>query len=89
GGAGEAFPVAAFTDGEHQRVWAWYDRAPGSPLQPKPSQFHGHLLTHLPDGTVLPAGALVYRVESYTAGCSSKFLPPELQDKYGDAATGA
>lgn len=84
GGLGQVFPVAAFADPAHQRVWAWYDRAPGTPLQPKPSQFTGHLMTHLPDGTPLPDGALVYRVESYTAGCSSKFLPPELQEKYGN-----
>jgi hypothetical protein len=84
GGAGQVFPVAAFQDPDHQRVWAWYDRAPETPLQPKPSQFSGHLLTHLPDGTPLPAGALVYKVDAYTAGCSSKFLPPELQAKYGN-----
>ncbi|MEA3144402.1 MAG: hypothetical protein QOG31_1726 [Thermoplasmata archaeon] len=84
GGTGQVFPVAAFTDPDHQRVWAWYDRASESPLQPKPSQFQGRLLSHLPDGTPLPQGALVYQVESYTAGCSSKFLPPELQAKYGN-----
>ncbi|MFO1535053.1 MAG: hypothetical protein ABR586_05265 [Thermoplasmatota archaeon] len=84
GAAGQVFPVAAFQDPDHQRVWAWYDRAPETPLQPKPSQFQGRLLTHLPDGTPLPAGAIIYQVESYTAGCSSKFLPPELQAKYGN-----
>jgi hypothetical protein len=84
GGTGQVFPVAAFQDPDHQRVWAWYDRATENPLQPKPSQFQGHLMTRLPDGTPLPAGALVYQVDSYTAGCSSKFLPPELQAKYGN-----
>ncbi|HUR60979.1 MAG TPA: hypothetical protein VM286_01265 [Candidatus Thermoplasmatota archaeon] len=84
GAAGQVFPVAAFTDPEHQRVWAWYDRGTDSPLQPKPSQFTGRLLSILPDGTPLPAGALVYKVEQYTAGCSSKFLPPELQARYGN-----
>lgn len=82
GTSGQAFPVAAFTDPQHQRVWAWYAKAPEHPLQPKPSQFSGHLMTTLPDGTPLPPGALIYQVDGYTAGCSSKFLPPELQAKY-------
>jgi hypothetical protein len=84
GAVGQVFPLTAFTDPEHQRVWAWYSQPLEHPLQPKPSQFVGHLMTHLPDGTPLPAGALVYQVDEYTAGCSSKFLPPELQAKYGN-----
>lgn len=86
GGEGEAFPVTAFVDPSHQRVWAWYAKAPEHPLQPKPSQFTGHLMTHLPDGTPLPIGAFVYEVDGFTAGCSSKFLPPELQEKYNETA---
>lgn len=46
-------------------------------MQPKPSQFEGTLLTALPDGTPVPDGALLWLVQEYTAGCSSKFLPPE------------
>jgi hypothetical protein len=84
GGPGQSFPVAAFQDPDHQRIWAWYGKAPENPLQPKPSQFVGHLMRTLPDGTPLPTGALVYQVEQYTAGCSSKFLPPELKAKYGN-----
>jgi hypothetical protein len=81
GAPGEAFPVTAFRDGERQRVWAWYPKAPENPMQPKPSQFTGRVLDALPDGTPLPPGAVLYRVEEFTAGCSSKFLPPELQDQ--------
>ncbi len=84
GTAGQAFPVVGFAQdaGPAPVVWAYYDRAPENPLQPKPSQFTGHLLTALPDGTPLPAGTLVWKVDSYTAGCSSKFLPPEAAAKY-------
>ena len=80
GEPGEAFPVTAFRDGERQRVWAWYPKAPENPMQPKPSQFEGQVMTALPDGTPLPAGAVLYQVDEFTAGCSSKFLPPEYQE---------
>lgn len=87
---GVAFPVQAFDDGDGAtpRVWALYAGVLQNPLQPKPSQFEGRLLTALPDGTPLPDGALLYQVDDggITAGCSSKFLPPETERKYGDAA---
>lgn len=84
GDAGQAFPVEAFAQGPGgpTRIWALYGKAPEAPLQPKPSQFKGHLMTSLPDGSPVPEGALVWIVEEYTAGCSSKFLPPEAQQKY-------
>ncbi len=85
---GKAFPVLGFAQsgGPAPVLWAWYDRAPSEPLQPKPSQFGGHLLTTLPDGAPVPVGALVWKVDSYTAGCSSKFLPPEAAAKYNVTA---
>lgn len=64
-------------DGHTPMLWALLEKAPSEPLQPKPGQFTGHLLGQLPDGSPLPPGALVYQVSTYTAGCSSKFLPPE------------
>lgn len=87
GRAGEIFPVVAFSsDGtvhpDTPRVWAHYAKAPEHPMQPKPSQFTGHLLATLPDGTALPEGAIVYEVSQFTAGCSSKFLPPEARAEY-------
>lgn len=89
GRAGEAFPVVAFTpDGivrpDTPRVWAHYGKAPEHPIQPKPSQLTGRLMATLPDGTPLPEGASIYHVETFTAGCSSKFLPPEAQKRYDD-----
>lgn len=84
GRGGQAFPVDGFGTEGVPRIWAFYDRAPDHPMQPKPSQFKGHLLAALPDGSALPEGALVWVVEEYTAGCSSKFLPPEAQEKYAD-----
>lgn len=83
----QAFPVVAFSadakvHADTPRIWAFYDKAPEHPMQPKPSQFTGRLMTTLPDGTPLPDGALVYDVDTFTAGCSSKFLPPEARDKY-------
>lgn len=85
GRAGEAFPVLGFSpDGQVHphtpRVWALYTQAPENPIQPKPSQFTGRLMTALPDGSPLPEGALIYEVTQYTAGCSSKFLPPAYQE---------
>lgn len=87
GHEGEAFPVVGFTADGHRRadtprIWAWYGKAPENPMQPKPSQFTGRLMVALPDGTVLPEGAHIYEVTQYTAGCSSKFLPPAAQKAY-------
>lgn len=74
-----AFTVQAFDDGDGDtpRVWALYGGPLKDPMQPKPSQFTGRLASTLPDGSPLPDGVLVYEVEEYKAGCSSKFLPPE------------
>lgn len=85
GRAAEAFPVVGFSpDGrvhpDTPRVWAVYGKAPEHPMQPKPSQFTGRLLSTLPDGTAIPEGALIYEVTQFTAGCSSKFLPPAYAD---------
>jgi hypothetical protein len=91
GKAGQAFPVEALAGVRDTpvRVWAWYDAAPEHPLQPKPGQFTGRLMERLPDGTPLPPGALVYQVDSYLIGCSSKFLPPGAEERYGpDLVTG-
>jgi len=81
-----AFPVDAFDDGDGHtpRVWAVYDGVLKNPLQPKPSQFKGHLLTQLPDGSPVPDGALLYAVEpgGITMGCSSKFLPEEEKARH-------
>jgi hypothetical protein len=87
GQSGEAYPVVAFTqDGKRHpdtpRIWAYQGKAPENPVQPKPSQFVGRLMTHLPDGTPLPDGAHIFDVREYTAGCSSKFLPPESREAY-------
>ena len=78
-----AFTVQAFDDGDGDtpRVWALYDGPLKDPMQPKPSQFTGRLATALPDGSPLPDGVLVYEVEEFKAGCSSKFLPPEEKAK--------
>ncbi|HLF17013.1 MAG TPA: hypothetical protein VI796_06260 [Candidatus Thermoplasmatota archaeon] len=85
---GTAFPVQGFqgSGGEPPWLWAVYDGTLKSPLQPKPSQFEGRLLSTLPDGTPLPDGALLYGVEpgGITMGCSSKFLPPEDREKYAE-----
>jgi hypothetical protein len=77
--AGRAFTVQAFDDGDGDtpRVWAFYAGPLKQAMQPKPSQFTGHVLARLPDGTPLPDRAVLYQVEEFTAGCSSKFLPPE------------
>lgn len=58
-------------------VWGVYRDVPPEPLEPKPSQFVGRLLDALPAERALADGPLVWSVESYTIGCSSKFLPPE------------
>ncbi|MEK6975480.1 MAG: hypothetical protein AABY18_03960 [Candidatus Thermoplasmatota archaeon] len=75
----DAFTVQAFDDGDGDtpRVWALYGGPLKDPMQPKPSQFTGRLATTLPDGTPVPDGVLVYEVDEFKAGCSSKFLPPE------------
>lgn len=76
---GATFAATAFEDGDGRTpaVWMLMERPPTEPLQPKPGQFTGRLVDRLPDGTLLPRGVLVYQVDTYTAGCSSKFLPPE------------
>ncbi|MES2155620.1 MAG: hypothetical protein V4510_10835 [bacterium] len=86
--AGQAFPIDGFSaeQGHPARIWAIYGKATEHPLQPKPSQFKGHLMASLPDGTPVPDGALIWVVQDYTAGCSSKFLPPEAQAKYNVTA---
>ncbi len=78
------FLIQGFVDenGETPTVLGVYRGTLREPMQPKPSQFKGHLLTELPDGTRLPDGALVYGVDTYTAGCSSKFLPPEAREEH-------
>ncbi len=78
-----AFTVQAFDDGDGDtpRVWALYGGPLKDPMQPKPSQFTGRLASALPDGSPLPDGVLVYEVDEYKAGCSSKFLPPEEKAK--------
>lgn len=84
---GTAFPVRGFQAGAAAPpvIWAVYDGPFKDPLQPKPSQFVGHVATTDAAGQPLPAGAIVYRVDSYTAGCSSKFIPPEEQERLAQA----
>ncbi len=79
------FQIQGFPDenGIQPVVWGVYTGVLTQPMQPKPSQFTGHVASDL-FGTPLPDGALVYFVEEYTAGCSSKFLPPDLQEEYKD-----
>jgi hypothetical protein len=74
------FQVEGFEVGgaSHTRIWAIYDGVMREPLQPKPSQFKGRLMSEMA-GVALPPGALVYGVEQVTVGCSSKFLPAEYQ----------
>lgn len=76
---GRAFAIQAFHDStaDTPRIWGLYSGTLKEPMQPKPSQFTGSLLTHLPDGTPVPDGAFLYDVQDFKAGCSSKFLPPE------------
>ncbi len=69
-------------NGEIPAVFGVYHGSLREPMQPKPSQFQGHLLTELADGTPLPDGTLLFGVQEYTAGCSSKFLPPEAREEY-------
>jgi hypothetical protein len=74
-----AFAIQAFHDAtaDTPRIWGVYAGTLKEPMQPKPSQFTGNLLTTLPDGRPVPDGALIYDVQDFKAGCSSKFLPPE------------
>lgn len=83
----DAFTVQAFDDGDGDtpRVWALYGGPLKDPMQPKPSQFTGRLATTLPDGSPMPEGVLVYQVEEFKAGCSSKFLPPEEKARLEDS----
>ncbi len=76
---GLAFPIEAFDDGDGHspRIWAVLPGPASQPLQVKPSQFTGQLLTHDATGAPLPPGVLIWTVDEYVAGCSSKFLPPE------------
>jgi hypothetical protein len=78
-----AFTVQAFDDGDGDtpRIWALYDGPLKDPMQPKPSQFTGRLATALPDGSPVPDGVLIYDVDEFKAGCSSKFLPPEEKER--------
>ncbi|MEK6984957.1 MAG: hypothetical protein AABX89_01065 [Candidatus Thermoplasmatota archaeon] len=82
--SGQVFPVQGFDvgGGTLPAVWAWYELGTKEPLQAKPSQFIGRLLTELPDGTPIPDGVLIWHVESYLSSCSSKFTPPEVAEKY-------
>ncbi len=80
------FQIQGFPDdnGIQPIVWGVYEGVLRDPLQAKPSQFVGRVAATLPGGLEVPAGALIYHVDEYTAGCSSKFLPPELQEEYKD-----
>ena len=79
-----AVPADDFADGDAYtpRLWTLIPaQLVREPLQPKPSQFTGGLLRTLPDGTPLPDGALLWAVEDFKVGCSSKFLPPEERER--------
>lgn len=80
---GRLFAIEAFRDStaDTPRIWGVYDGTLKDPMQPKPSQFTGRLMATLPDGRPLPDGALLYHVEEFKAGCSSKFLPPEEKER--------
>jgi len=80
---GRAFAIEAFHDATQDtpRVWGVYAGVLKDPMQAKPSQFTGHLLTRLPDGSPMPDGAFVYDVQEFKAGCSSKFLPPQEKER--------
>ncbi|HUR26200.1 MAG TPA: hypothetical protein VM327_09335 [Candidatus Thermoplasmatota archaeon] len=80
---GRAFAIQAFHDStaDTPRIWGVYSGPLKEPMQPKPSQFTGSLMTHLPDGTPVPDGAYLYDVQDFKAGCSSKFLPPEEKER--------
>ena len=86
---GRVFAIEAFHDATQDtpRIWGLYGGVLKDPMQPKPSQFTGHLLTRLPDGRPMPDGAFVYGVEEFKAGCSSKFLPPEEKERLDRSGT--
>lgn len=75
----EGFPDG---DGASPTVWGVYHGTLRDPIQPKPSQFEGRLAADVPEG------ALVYEVDTYTAGCSSKFLPPDVAAEYDEDGDG-
>ena len=78
-----AFAIEAFHDAtaDTPRIWGLYAGLLKDPMQAKPSQFTGHLLSTLPDGRPVPDGAFLYEVSEYKAGCSSKFLPPQEKQR--------
>lgn len=76
----KAFLIEDFEDPQ-RKVWGVFGGSLAVPMQPKPSQFEGRLATP-GDVPGLPADALVFQVDEYTAGCSSKFLPPGKRDEY-------
>jgi hypothetical protein len=80
---GRAFAIEAFHDATQDtpRIWGLYAGLLKDPMQAKPSQFTGHLMTSLPDGRPMPDGAFVYDVQDFKAGCSSKFLPPQEKER--------
>ena len=84
---GRAFAIEAFHDAtaDTPRIWGLYGGVLKDPMQPKPSQFTGRLLTQLPDGRPVPDGAFLYDVQEFKAGCSSKFLPPEEKERLADS----
>lgn len=79
------FQIQGFPDanGIQPTIWGVYEGVLRDPVQPKPSQFEGRVTATIDDIT-LPDGAFVYHIEEYTAGCSSKFLPPDVQEEYKD-----
>lgn len=81
------FAIEAFRDATQDtpRIWGVYDGVLKDPMQPKPSQFTGRLMATLPDGRPVPAGAFVYDVDEFKAGCSSKFLPPEEKERLAES----
>ncbi len=80
----EGFPDEA---GVSPALFGVYHGVLRDPLQPKPSQFEGRLATHA-GGVALPDGAVVFEVDEYTAGCSSKFIPEDHREEYADDAEG-
>lgn len=76
--------IQGFPDENGETPWLFgvYQGVLREPLQPKPSQFEGRVATVLPGGVPVPSGAVVFSVEEYTAGCSSKFIPEEHRDEY-------
>lgn len=89
-GPHHVFLIQGFPDaqGDAPVLWGVYDGDLRDPLQPKPSQFTGHLATTLPGGEAVPEGARVYEVAEYTAGCSSKFLPDDVAEEYDQDGDG-